>query len=302
MVRVDIDFTTVVQVLLGGLATGSTYALVGLGLVLILTTTAVANFAHGEIGLLATFVSYSVVTGLGLSGVWGATVAILTGVGTAALCGVAVGAALVRPAAQQSLISVAVLTLGLFFLFHAVTVQIWGPNIKQFPSILGTGVLQFAGAALAVERIGVLLVAFVAAIGLAAWLRLTRMGIASRAIVENPLGATLTGLPTERLKILMWAIGTGLAGLAGVLIAPTAYLSPNMMLTVLVYGFAAATLGGLTSLSGAFVGGLILGVIQSVTSVFVSGELAGAVGLIVIVVVLMVRPAGLLGRIYVEKV
>lgn len=299
----DLDFGTVVQVLIAGISTGSTYALVGLGLVLVLTTTGVPNFAHGEIGLFATFIAFTAVTASGQAGATAAVIAISVGAASAALCGGLVSRLLeLGNPSNRSLIATAVLTLGLFFLFHALTVQVWGPSIRRFPSIFGNGVIRVGGASLAIERLGIIIVALVSAGVLAAWLKYSRTGISSRATVQNAVGATLSGVPVRRLRTGAWMIGTSLSGLAGVLIAPIAYLSPNLMASVLIYGFAAATLGGLSSLSGTFVGGLVLGVVQSITSVFVSGELAGAVGLVVLLLVLLIRPAGLMGRAYVVKV
>lgn len=292
----------VFQVLLGGLATGSVYGLIALGLVLILTTTSVANFAHGEMGLLATFIAYSVTVDSGLQGVLAVLLGLLVGVVVGAALGVAVERLAVRPMAGQPLITVAVLTLGLYFLFHALTGSLYGPQSRVFPPLFGGGVVRVGNIGLSVQQLGILGVSLTAALSLGAWLRYARAGIASRALVQNPFGAALSGVPLSQLKTTMWAVGTALAALAGILIAPTTGLSENMMLPLIVQAFAAAALGGLGSLSGAFLGGLLLGVVTSAATVFVNGNFATSIGLVAVLVVLLFRPAGLMGRGQVEKV
>lgn len=296
------DFVTLAQVVLGGLASGSTYALTALGLVLILNTTSVPNFAQGEVGLFATYVAWSVVAVFAVSSTMIAWLGLAVAILTAALIGVAIGTLLLWRAENRSLIATTVITVGLFFAVHGTVVQTWGPSTRQFPSVFGEGVARLGGISVSIHNIGTITTALIASAGLAAWIRFSRIGVISRATVQNPMGATVIGLPTTRIKILMWAIGSALAGLAGALIAPSAYLTPDTMFNVLVFGFAAATLGGLGNLLGAFVGGLILGVLQGLVGVYVSGSAADSVGFVVIVLVLIVRPAGLIGKLYVEKV
>ena len=267
-----------------------------------MNTTGVANFAQGEIGLFGTFVAFSVMTTMDIAATLTILVGLVVGVATAAALGVAVERLAVRRVADQPIMTVAVLTLGLYFLVRGVIDVIWGPDIRTFPSLFGEQTIRFGGMAVSVQQLGILVTSFTAALLLGAFLKWTKVGIASRAMVQSPRGAAVSGVPLHRLKASMWGVGLGLAGLAGILIAPVVYLSPNMMLTLLISAFAAATLGGLGSLPGAFIGGLLLGLIESVSRVFVSGSLATAIGLVVILIVLMFRPTGIMGSRYVARV
>jgi branched-chain amino acid transport system permease protein len=293
---------TFLQVLVGGLATGSIFGLVGLGLVLILNTTSIANFSQGEMGLVATFISFSALNSFGFPAPVAALACLVIGIASAALMGVLTDRLLVQRIADQPLMNVAVLTLGLFFILHSSIEIVWGPQPRVFPALFGSGVIAIGSAMISSQQLGIFIISLVVALALAAWMRLSRSGAATRAVVQNPLGAALSGVPMKRMRYLMWAVGVGLAGLAGVLIAPVLYLNENMMGEIIVQAFAAATLGGLNSLSGTFIGGLLLGIIQSFASVYVSGSLATAISLVVIVVVLVVRPSGLIGQTNVSRV
>ena len=296
------DLPTLAQTIVGGIAAGSTYALAGLGLILILNTTSVPNFAHGEIGLLGTYLGLTVATTLSVSNLLTAWIGMGVAVIAGAAVGVLAGAVLMWRARGRTLVGTVVVTLGLFFAIHAIVVIIWGPGTRQYPSLFTDNVLRLGPVAISWQSLGVTAIAGLSSLALAAWLRYARVGTYSRAIVQNEVGAAVIGLNTRAIKLLMWAIGSAFSGLACALIAPSSFLTPNTMLNVIVLGFAAATLGGLGSLPGVFVGGLIVGVIQSLVGVYISGTAASAAGLVVILAVLLIRPAGLLGRAYVEKV
>jgi branched-chain amino acid transport system permease protein len=144
--------------------------------------------------------------------------------------------------------------------------------------------------------------AFVIAMGLAAYLRWTRTGLALRAIPQNRFGASLMGLNLVRLTATAWIVGSAVGAVAGVLIAPLTYLQPNMMQAPIIKAFAVAALGGLSSLVGAFVGGLVLGVIENVAVLYIPTYLKDTIAFLFILIVLLLQPEGLFGKQRKEKV
>lgn len=290
-----------IQVVVSGLAIGGVYGLVGLGLVLVLQTTSIANFAQGEIGLIGAFVSFAVLQFLPFDGVLLAAVGVVVGVVFAALVGFTVESTVVRRMSGRPLLSVVVMTLGVFYVLRGTVEIVWGSEIRQYPALFGDSTVNFGPAVLSLQQLGMLIVCCIAAVALFSWLRWTRSGLAARAVVANSTAAELYGVPIRRQRATAWAVAGGLSGLAGVLIAPTVYLTPYMMADVVIFGFVAATLGGLENLLGTFVGALVLGVLSSVAGLFISGGVAQAITLAIVIVVLMVRPSGLMGRARVHK-
>ena len=194
------------------------------------------------------------------------------------------------------------MTLGLYFVLHNAIVAIWGPEVRPYPAIFGDQTVRVAGVAISSQHIGVILTALFVAIALAAFLRFTRSGLALRAIPQNRYGAAVIGLNLRRLTSMAWIIGSAVGAMAGVLIAPLTFLNSNMMGAPLIKAFAVAALGGLDSLIGAFVGGLLLGVIENVLVQFIPTYLKDSIAFFFIFVVLLVQPKGLFGTQRREKV
>lgn len=286
------------QAIINGLAEGSVYALLALGLVFINRITEIATFAHGEVSALAAFIGFTVFHSAGAP----FFVAIIASVVAGGLIGGAVERIVIRPVQSSGLLATVVVTLGLFFVIHGGVKAIWGPEVRPYPSIFGEGTIRFGELGVAMQHLGVMVTAFVIAMGLAAYLRWTRTGLALRAIPQNRAGAALIGLDIRRLTSTAWIVGSAVGAVAGVLIAPLTFLNSNMMQAPIIKAFAVAALGGLSSLVGAFAGGLVLGVIENVAVVYIPTYLKDSIAFLFILLVLLLQPEGLFGKQRREKV
>ncbi|HEX2171998.1 MAG TPA: branched-chain amino acid ABC transporter permease [Dehalococcoidia bacterium] len=286
------------QLIVSGLSAGVLYAITALGLVLIYKTSDVVNFAHGDMATIATFVAFTVAVR------WRQPliVAALGAVLFAALLGVVVQFGLLRRIEHAPTISKIILTLGIGQIIFAVEGSIWGYDTYSFPQAWQGAPFEVAG--LVVGRSDILIFAIaVVVMGVLAWFfRGTLAGVAMRATAENMHAATLMGVNITRVLALTWAVGVGLSAVAGILIAPQNFLDQNFMFEILIKGFAAAVLGGFTSLPGVVLGGLLLGVLENLVGLYIATEWKTAFAFGLIVVMLAIRPQGLLGAELVKKV
>jgi branched-chain amino acid transport system permease protein len=287
-----------VQTLINGIAEGSIYAIIAVGLVFIYKVTEVANFAQGELAMIATFVGF---TGLQYFGVplW---VAIVLGLAASAALGYCLERWVLRPVLGSGLLGTTIVTLGIFYVLHGGALAIWGPEVHPFPSFFGTQSIAVAGILISPQHFAIMAAAFAAALGLSFLLRFTRIGLAMRAVPQNRVGATVIGLDVYRIYGLTWLIGAAVSAIAGFLLAPIMFLSTNMMVSPLINAFAAAVLGGLDSLMGAFVGGILLGVVENVIVAYTSSALKDSLAFLFIILALLLRPEGLFKRRRGEKV
>lgn len=286
------------QSIINGLAEGSVYALLALGLVLINRITEIATFAHGEVSAFAAFVGFTLFVVLGAP-FW---VAALGSVAAGAVLGGAIERVVIRPVQGSTLLGTVVVTLGVFFVIHGGIKAIWGPEVHPYPSFFGESVMQVGGVSISEQYLGVFFTSLAIALGLASYLRWTRTGLSLRAIPQNRFGAAIIGLNISRLTSITWIVGSAIGAVAGVLMAPLTLLSSNMMQGPLIKAFAVAALGGLNSLVGAFVGGLVLGVIENVMVIYIPTYLKDSIAFVFILVVLLIQPEGLFSRQRKEKV
>ena len=284
------------QQIISGLATGSLYALAALGLVLIFKTTDVVNFAQGEMAMFGTFIMFTLLKTAGLP-YWGAFVLALA---FAFLMGAVIERVALRPLAQAPLISVLIATLGLMQIINGVAGWIWGYQARPFPTAVSGSPIRLGDLVITLPDLVNLAVSLVVMTGFFLLFKFTKLGIAMRAVAENRVAARLMGIPTDRILSLTWGLGGVLAATAGILIAPVTNLDINMMADMQIKAFTAAVLGGFTSLPGAVVGGLTLGVLENLVGQFVPQlKTPFAFGLIVLVLVL--RPSGLMGTVQRKK-
>jgi branched-chain amino acid transport system permease protein len=288
------------QYALAGLSAGSLYALVALGLVLIYRSTRVLNFAHGDLATFGTFVAFAAITG-GMS-LWIALpLAILVG----AVIAVVFYFGAVVPAQRKgaSPLGTVILTSGLALVLQGLTVYRWGAEPDRFPFPLSDSkVWQIGPVYVSQLSIGTLAAAAATSLVLYLLTQKTRLGLAMRATSENLPAAQTLGIPTRRVLAFSWGVAAALAVIAGVFLAPALLLDPFFMLDPMFKGLAAAVLGGLNSLPGAIVGGLILGVAEAVSGAYLAIEFKSSLAFVLIVVVLLLRPEGLLGREFQERV
>jgi branched-chain amino acid transport system permease protein len=281
-----------------GLVQGGTYALIALGIVLAYRGSRVVNFAQAEVGTASLFVAW-IVTGHWHAPYW---VGALAAVASALVIGLLFERLVVRRLDGAPRLTLAVGTIGLLGLLIALEVYLNGPTPRYLPPpIKGIGV-QIAG--FYVSPTQFLSFGVIAVIGAALilFLRYTDFGLAVGAASQDATAARLVGLPTSRISMFTWGAAAVLSAVAALLIEPTVTLiAPNGLgLQLFICGLGAALLGGLTSLSGAFVGGLLVGVLTSEVSFLVPGSVPGAFTVVlfgVVVAVLLVRPQGLMGRV-----
>ncbi len=280
------------QLVASGLAAGSIYALLALALVVIYKASNVLNFAQGEMAMLSAFVAFSLLSR------W--EVPLLVLVPLMLLFGGALGLAvewtLIRPLGRPDVLPVVVITVGVNLVLHNGAGWLWGVDYKDFPQFLPIRPVVLPGFVVSQQHLLVMAISLSLALVLGAFFKATRFGMAMRAASQDPEAARLVGVSPALALVVSWGIGGALGGLSAVLVAPVTNLYPDMMEDILVLAFAASILGGLTSLLGAVIGGLCVGVLENLAGVYLGGEFKGVFAFAIIVLLLSVRPAGLLGE------
>jgi branched-chain amino acid transport system permease protein len=288
------------QQVTSGLAAGAIYASLALALVLIYQTTNVVNFAQGEMATFTTYVAWTLMHH-GLS-YWPAFVLTLL---IAFGGGVTVERVLIRPVEHRPEIVIVILTIGMFIAINGLVGWIFGPEVKAFASPFPNSSVVVGGVSISSQDIGTFGICLGTVVALWLFFRLTTLGLAMRAVAFNPDASRLMGVRVGWMLALGWGFAAVLGAIAGMMAAPSVFLDPDMMLVVLIYAFAAAVLGGIDSPVGAVVGGLLIGVVINLLGAyvnFVGQELRLPTALAVLLLVLVIRPAGLFGRVVVSKV
>jgi len=289
------------QQVVSGLASGGIYGALALALVLIHRATGVINFAQGEMAMFSTYILWTLTTNHGVS-YWPAFVITLA---VSFAGGIGIHQVAIRPVERGSQIRVVIVTIGLLLVINGLVTWIWTGEVRAVESPFPDGTLDIGGVAISYKDIGTIAVCLGAVVVLWAFFQFTKVGLALRASAVNPTEARLVGVRVSRMLGLGWGLAAVLGAIAGMLTAPTNFLDPNMMQSVLIYAFAAAVLGGIDSPIGAVVGGLMLGVGLNLIGAyvdFVGADLRLPVALLVILIVLLIRPAGLFGKPEVKKV
>jgi len=285
------------KTLISGLANGGVYALLAVGIVLVYKGSRVLNFAQGEMGTFGLFIAFWAIDKNGLPWPVGAALAIVA----VALIGYLFERIVVRNMGEASRLTVAVATIGLLLLLFALELKIFGPSPQLLPPpITGLGI-QVAGFFVSPTQILALLTAAGLGLALAAFLKKTDFGLGVLAASQDPSATRLVGVRLSRVSSFTWALAGGVSAVAALLIAPTiGIFAAGFMTGLFVRALAAALLGGLTSLPGAFIGGVAVGVIEAVVAQrFVQSTFPGIQSvavMAVIVLVLIVRPRGILGK------
>jgi branched-chain amino acid transport system permease protein len=289
-----------VQYLLTGLSAGSLYALVALGIVLIYRSTRVLNFAHGDVATLGTFVAFALI-GQGYPYAVAFPAAILAG----SVLSMLFFFGILVPAQRQgaTLLGQVILTLGLALILQGVIVYGWGAEPDRLPFPLSDSrTWQLGPIFLSELSLGTFAAGLLGSGLLYLLVQKTRLGLAMRATSENLTAAQTLGIPTRQVLGFAWAVAAALGVVGGVFLAAALLLDPFFMLDPFLKGFAAAVLGGLNSLPGAVLGGLLLGVAESLAGAYLTIQFKNTLAFVVIIAVLLVRPEGLLGHEFKERV
>ena len=314
------DLVLLLQRIFDAMFNSAIYSSLALALVIIFRSTGLLNFAQGEMATFTAYIAFILLsgpqprlTGGGLAGlVPGVPFSIPLAVIGAVICGMVVGAmterVLIRPLGRAPDLVLVNVTIGLLLVTNSLMAQWWGTGPRIFPAIFPSGAGQnftILGARLRYSTVGVWAILLAVLVLLIVLLRHTRTGLAFRAVSISPSSAELVGVRVGTTLMYGWALASGFGALAACLSANSVLLEPNMMLRVLVYAFAAATLGGLDSPKGALIGGLIIGLSQTLIPAyvpFIGFELSVLPALVAMVAILLVRPAGLYGTKRIERV
>lgn len=282
-----------VQIVIGGISQGFVYGLVALGFVLIYKATEAVNFAQGELMMLGAFCGLALATWAGLP-YW----AVLLGsVAILAAFGFATEFVLLRPVFGEPSFSAIMVTIGLGFLARGLVTMIpgFGTDSHSLDAPFKGQVIEAGGLVIGMEHVVIIGAGLLLSATLYGLFRFTRIGIAMQAVSQNQLAAWYVGIPVRRLNGLVWALSAAVAAVAGVLLAPIAFIHANMGFIGLK-AFPAAVIGGFDSLPGAIAGGLILGVIEALAGFYLPEGFKDVAASVVVLVVLAVRPHGLFGQ------
>ncbi len=285
------------QYLLSGLTVGSIYALVALGFAIIYNASHVINFAQGEFVMIGGMATVSLV-GAGLPLAPAAALA----VALAALIGLALARFAVQPARDASVVTLIIITIGAAILLRGIAALVWDKRVHALPAFSGEAPIALAGATLAPQSLWVIGVAALIVCALWLFFNRTLTGKAILAVSHNRFAAQLMGISVRRVLLASFALSAALGALAGILVAPITFTSWDVGVMLGLKGFAAAILGGMGSGPGAVLGGLALGLLESLGAGYLSSAYKDAIAFVVMLAVLMLMPGGLLGRRAAERV
>jgi len=286
------------QVIVSGIAVGSAYALMGLGMVLIYKASEVPNFVQGEMALMPVFVSYLLMSSYGMP-VWAAFIGALV---FALALGCLLEFAVLRRAKEPNVLGLIIITIGLEMILLGLVSWKFGADQRSLPFPISSYDSVVIGKIfISTLDLLTLVVALVIMVTLFLFFRFSKLGVAMKATQQNETAARLMGIHTNRIKMVTWGISAMVGTVAGLLAAPV-IMEPYMMWDPMLKGFAGAVVGGMTSLPGAVVGCYLVGVIEHLFGGYVSIEFKSVVAFVVIVLVLCVKPSGLLAKHYIKKV
>ncbi len=292
-------WSQLIQQVATGLSTGSLYAIIALALVIIYRSTGVVNFAQGDMAMFMTFVAWSIWN-------WQPQfwVAFVLAILISAVFGGLIELTALRPVETGPVLNPIIVTVGLMLVLESIALRIWQGEPKPFPSpsIFQGHPLSIGPADVSRANVGVFCMSLVIMALIYLFFNRTKTGLAMRATAQNRVAGSLVGIRVGRMLMLGWALSAMVGGIAGMLLAPTLFLSPSMMLGVLIFALAAAVLGGLDSPVGAIVGGLLMGVVQNLAGTYIASDIDITFAFLVIIVILVIRPRGIFGRKAIQRV
>ncbi|HNQ58287.1 MAG: branched-chain amino acid ABC transporter permease [Burkholderiales bacterium] len=290
---------TFLQVVFSGLAAGSVYALIALAMVIIYRTTEVLNFAQGDMAMLCANVGLAFL----VTGALPFPLAVAAALAFAALLGACAEFFFLRRAKEPTVLSLIIITLGLEMIVFGFASWKWGGEPRDFPIPLSPAdVLVVGGVIMGHLELATIGIAGLIIAALFFFLARSKAGLAMRSTQQNRAAARLMGIRVRRVEMGAWSLAAMIGCIAGLLVGPAATVEPYMMWDPMMKGFAAAVLGGITSLPGAALGGAIIGIVENLFGFYVSTAFKSVVPFAVILLMLAIKPSGLLARHYVKKV
>jgi branched-chain amino acid transport system permease protein len=284
------------QLVTAGISIGAIYALIAIGFVAIFTVSGVINLAQGDLAAMSGLVAISAVAS-GMPIVVAAAVAILL----VALVSVGIERLAIAPIRSMTTLTSIIVTLGVSIALKATLLLIWGPDARSLDPLPGSDI-NVGGVSIRAQELWIIGIALVVAIAVSAFYEGTLLGKALRACAEQPTAARLVGISPKRATLLAFLVAGLVSAIAGILVSPIAQSSWESGLTIGLKGFVAAALAGLVSVRGAVAGGILLGVIESLVAGYLDSGLRDAVAFGVLIVLLVVRPAGVFSRHAVARV
>jgi branched-chain amino acid transport system permease protein len=277
--------------LLSGLANGGIYASLALALVMIYQATHHVNFAQGAMAMLSSYIAWALIdSGFPYWAAFGLTLLF------SFIAGVAIERIIIWPVEGGPALTIVIVFVGLLLILNSLAGWIFSYTIKSFPSPFPS-TAWYGSKYLSPHEIGMIVVTLAVLILVFLFFRFTPLGLAMRAAAQNPMSSRLVGIRVGWMLAIGWGLAATIGAVAGMMAAPIVYLDPDMMSGIMLYGFAAALLGGIDNPWGAVLGGFIVGVLENIAGVYVVGtELKLTVALVIIVSVLVFKPAGLFGR------
>ena len=290
---------TFIQQFINGLSLGSVYALMALGYTMVYGIAKMLNFAHGDIIMVGAYTVSVVCTTMGLSPV----IAVIASAVICTVLGVTIEKIAYKPLRSASPLAVLITAIGVSFFLQSVALLIFGSNAKKVPPVVSLNSIKIGNVDLSGVAIIIIGVTILIMIGLSLFINCTKVGKAMLAVSEDKGAAELMGINVNATISLTFAIGSALAAVAGVLfVSSYGYVDPNTGALPGIKAFVAAVLGGIGSIPGAMLGGVILGVIESLSKAYISTNLSDAIVFGVLIVVLLVKPTGILGKKKITKV
>ena len=287
--------TLLPQVMINGVTLGTNYVLMALGFTMIFGVLRIVNFAHGEFYMLGAFFVLTAIVKFQVSYFLAVVIAVIS----VGLLGFLAEKMIFRRFRDKELEGM-IVALGLSILIQNLGLVAWGPYDLSIPPVF-SGVLKIGSMFYPVERLMVVVLSFLLMVGFYLFLKKTKLGLAIQAIAQDTEIARVQGIRINRLYPLAFAIGTGLAAAAGAVIGPLFQLNPWMGIMPQVKAFIVVILGGIGSIPGAFLGGLILGVAESFVSTYASKAMADMLGFIIVIGILLFRPSGLFGHSHLSR-
>jgi len=263
---------------------------------MIYQATHLVNFAQGELAMFSTYIAWALIqAGVPYWGAFALTVVF------AFVLGVVIERVIIRPVEDAPILAIVIVFIALLVIFNSLAGWIFSYTIKPFPSPFPEQPL-FGNSYVSSHELGSTAITLIVLFLLFGFFRFTPLGLAMRAAAQNPVSSRLVGIRVGWMLALGWGLASAIGAIAGMMVAPTVFLEPNMMGGILLYAFAGALLGGIDSPGGAVVGGFVVGVLENVVGAYVGTELKLTVALVVIIGVLVVRPAGMFGQVHVSRV
>ena len=287
--------------LINGISLGSIYAIIALGYTMVYGIARMLNFAHGDIIMVGGFVIFTIVSTMGMPPLLG----ILVAVAACTVLGVVIERVAYKPLRGASSLAVLITAIGVSYLLQNVALLIFGSNARQFTSVVNVPSLKLADGALSISGVTMVTIAtcLIIMVGLTQFINKTKVGQAMLAVSEDQGAATLMGIDVNRTIAITFAIGSALAAISVAMRCSTyQYLTHYNGSMPGIKAFVAAVFGGIGSIPGALIGGVLLGVIENLSKAYISSQLSDAIVFSVLIVVLLVRPTGILGKKIMEKV